>query len=65
MAASLAAELKERLGVIAELVGGSGGVFVVEVDGAVVFDKAKTGRFPRSGELNEAIEGSADGTSPG
>lgn len=39
------------LGVKAELIEGSGGVFDVEVDGAVIFSKAKEGRFPEADEI--------------
>jgi len=47
----VAAELKEALGVEAELIKGRGGVFLVHVDGELVFDKAQTERFPDEGEL--------------
>jgi len=30
---------------------GSGGVFDVEADGAVIFAKAEAGRFPEEGEV--------------
>jgi len=46
----VAAELRDALGVEAELVPGRGGVFEVERDGAVVYDKRDTGRFPEPGE---------------
>jgi selT/selW/selH-like putative selenoprotein len=47
----LAAELKKHLGVAATLTAGSGGVFDVTVDGAVVFSKKSVGRFPEEGEI--------------
>lgn len=59
MAAGLAAELKESLGIDARLIPGKGGVFLVETDGGkVVYDKAETGRFPVLGEVTAAIEAS-------
>ena len=47
----MAAELKKHLGVAATLTAGSGGVFDVTVDGAVVFSKKSVGRFPEEGEI--------------
>jgi len=48
----LAAELKEALGVEAELVAGGGGVFDVRVDGEVVYCKFDEGdRHPNPGEV--------------
>jgi selenoprotein W-related protein len=55
MAASLAAELKESLGTDAELIPGGGGVFDVKVDGALVYSKFETGRFPQPGEVSKAL----------
>jgi len=43
--------LKEAFGANAELVRGSGGVFDVVVDGAKVYSKHATGRFPEPGEV--------------
>ena len=51
MAAGLAAELKQAFGVESRLIGGSGGVFDVVVDGERVFSKLDTGRFPSPGEV--------------
>ena len=39
-----------------ELRSGTKGVFKVSVDGEVVFDKAKAGNFPGSGEAARLIE---------
>ena len=39
-----------------ELIPGSGGVFVVQVDGKTVFDKSATERFPILGEVSEGIQ---------
>ncbi len=55
MAAGLAAELKRGLNLKAELIEGGGGIFQVHLDGALVFDKEKTGRFPILGEVLEAL----------
>jgi selenoprotein W-related protein len=54
-AAGLADELETRLGLRAELIKGSGGVFDVTVDGELIFSKKKTGRFPAPGEIERAI----------
>jgi len=53
----LAAELKQHLGVVATLVPGSGGVFDVTVDGAVIFSKKSVGRFPEEGEIIGMLQG--------
>jgi selenoprotein W-related protein len=37
------------------LVPSHGGVFDVEMDGRVIFRKADTGRFPKQGEIAEAV----------
>jgi selT/selW/selH-like putative selenoprotein len=39
------------VGVDAELIKGSHGVFDVRVDGKVVYSKDATGRFPKAGEV--------------
>ena len=39
----------------AELRTGVHGVFRVEVDGELVFDKAQTKRFPKPGEVSDAL----------
>lgn len=51
----MAAELKERFRVEAELVRGSGGVFEIVVDGLPVFSKRSLGRFPEEGEVARMI----------
>jgi selT/selW/selH-like putative selenoprotein len=52
----VAAELKEALNVEAQLVAGGGGIFDVEVDGALVFSKlGDDGRFPEDGEVLERV----------
>ena len=47
----MAVELRDVLGVEAELVHGDGGAFDVTVDGKLIFSKAQTGRFPDEGEM--------------
>jgi predicted Rdx family selenoprotein len=39
----------------AELRSGTHGVFRVELDGEVVFDKEATGRFPKKGEMPQIL----------
>jgi selenoprotein W-related protein len=38
-----------------ELTRGSGGIFVVTMDGKVIWDKKQTGRFPEPGEITEIV----------
>jgi selT/selW/selH-like putative selenoprotein len=51
----LAATLKRELGVDSELVRGSGGIFVVSVDGAPIFSKKDQGRFPTEREIVDQL----------
>ena len=39
------------MNVDAELIGGSGGVFEISVDGRKIFSKKALGRFPAEGEV--------------
>jgi predicted Rdx family selenoprotein len=55
MAAGLAAELKQALGLDSELTEGKGGIFLVKLDGKTFYDKHETGRFPALGEISKAI----------
>lgn len=55
MAARVAAEVKAALGVDATLVRGSGGVFQVRRDGALIYDKADRHRFPEDGEVTSLL----------
>lgn len=41
----------------AELVKGSGGVFDVTADGASVYSKHQTGRFPENAEVLQTLRG--------
>lgn len=53
----MAAELKVKMDVEAELVAGSGGVFDVIVDGQVVYSKQSSGnKFPVNDALVEEIK---------
>jgi selenoprotein W-related protein len=54
MAQELLMSLGDVLGEVA-LIPGSGGVFVVRVDGAEVFSKKSAGRFPESAELKQLV----------
>jgi Rdx family len=49
----LAASLHKRFGEEAEIKAGSTGQFDVVVDGEVIFSKAKAGRFPVEGEVED------------
>jgi selenoprotein W-related protein len=51
----LAAAIKKSLGIDAELIPGSGGVFDVKADGQLVFSKKAAGRFPESVEVISAL----------
>jgi predicted Rdx family selenoprotein len=47
--------LKQELGVTVELVKGSGGIFLVEVDGVVVARKSASSGFPSEAQVVEAV----------
>ncbi len=47
----MAAELLAACGAKANLIPGSNGIFDVIVDGALLFSKFDTGRFPQPGEV--------------
>ena len=47
----MAACLKDRFDVDAELIEGAGGIFDVAVDGEIVYSKHDTGRFPEHDEV--------------
>ena len=53
----MADALKESLGVEAELIEGSGGVFDVKLDGKLIFSKDERGRFPEHEEIIGLIQG--------
>ena len=50
-AVSLAAELKETIGVVLELIPGERGAFEITVDRNLIFSKLESGRFPEAGEV--------------
>lgn len=50
-ASSLAATIKNELGIDAELTRGDRGVFDVAVNGRVIFSKSSAGRFPNDEEI--------------
>ncbi|MGZ5148251.1 MAG: SelT/SelW/SelH family protein [Burkholderiales bacterium] len=54
-ATGLAAEISEQMGIQAELIQGSGGIFDVTADGAVIYSKHHTGRFPENAEVLQAL----------
>lgn len=39
-----------------ELIKSSGGVFEIELNGTLIFSKAKLGRFPDEGEIAKLVE---------
>lgn len=52
----MAAELTEAFpGIEVKLIPGSGGVFEVTLDGAVVFSKKRAGRHAQPGEVVEVV----------
>ena len=55
-AVGLAAKIKERFGLEAGLVRGSGGVFEVSIDAKLVYSKKQTGQFPEDRDIFEAIQ---------
>ena len=56
MAAGLAAELKESLGIELELIVGSKGIFDVVANEELIFSKYATQRFPLLGEVTETLK---------
>ena len=55
----MAARIKEALGEEAFLIEGSGGIFDVKVDGALVYSKHQTGDFPDESKLVVELAGRA------
>ncbi|MSR75062.1 MAG: hypothetical protein EXS14_06305 [Planctomycetes bacterium] len=51
----MAAELKHSLNLEAQLIQGKGGIYVVELEGKVIFDKKSIGRYPILGEVTKII----------
>lgn len=52
----LATAVRAAKGVDSELVAASGGVFEVFRDGALIFSKQATGRFPEESEVLDALD---------
>ncbi|MBX9668653.1 MAG: Rdx family protein [Candidatus Obscuribacterales bacterium] len=52
----MAAELENRCSLASELIVSSGGVFEIEIDGTLIFSKAKLGRFPEDGEVIQLLK---------
>ena len=55
MASSLAAEIKNALGLDTELIEGTNGIFDVVADGSMIFSKHAEQRFPESDEIIGAL----------
>lgn len=62
IAQELLATFEAELGEVALVPGRVGGVFVVRLDGAVLFDRATLGRFPELREVKQAVR---DRVAPG
>ena len=54
MAQELLTTFEEELGGVA-LIPGTGGVFIVRVDGQVIWSRAEQGRFPQIAELKQLV----------
>ena len=48
--------IKDKHGLAARLIKGSGGAFEVQIDGTLVFSKLKQFRFPEEDEIFAAID---------
>ncbi|MEZ4332369.1 MAG: SelT/SelW/SelH family protein [Myxococcota bacterium] len=55
IAQELLSSFEGELGEIALVPGRVGGVFVVRLDGVVLFDRAEVGRFPELREVKQAV----------
>ena len=53
----MAAKIKSALGEDASLIGGTGGIFDVNVDGKLVYSKHETGDFPDEDKLVAGLRG--------
>ena len=60
----MAAALEGRFGEATEITPGSSGQFDVLINDALVFSKAKTGRFPVDGEVEAIFEALRTGKEP-
>jgi selT/selW/selH-like putative selenoprotein len=55
-AASLQSAIKDKYGVVADLIEGHGGAFEVVLNGNRIFSKLKTFRFPEHEEIFTSID---------
>ncbi len=55
-ATSLAAVLRDDLGIEAELHEGAGGIYDVNADGERIFSKHESGRYPEDHEILDALK---------
>ncbi|MGH8708300.1 MAG: Rdx family protein [Burkholderiales bacterium] len=55
-AVSLAAEIKQALGLEATLAKGANGIFDVAADGTLVFSKHRDQRYPEPAEIIDALK---------
>ncbi|MDH4322646.1 MAG: Rdx family protein [Betaproteobacteria bacterium] len=55
-AVSLAAQIKQELGIESELAKGANGVFDVAADGKLVFSKHRDRRYPEPAEIISALK---------
>lgn len=51
MAAEIIGEFQSQ----PEMIRGKGGIFVVTMDGDVIYDKKQKGRFPNEGEITDLV----------
>lgn len=51
----MAAEIRQALGIEAELVKGANGIFDVAADGKLVFSKYRDARFPGADEIVQSL----------
>jgi selT/selW/selH-like putative selenoprotein len=51
----LQSAIKDKYGIVAKLIEGSGGAFEVCIDGKRIFSKLKTFRFPEHDEILDVI----------
>jgi len=56
IAATLAVEIRKDFGLEVECVSGPAGVYDVFLDERLIFSKTKEGRFPKKGEVAEALK---------
>jgi selenoprotein W-related protein len=64
VAARVAAEIAAEFRSQPELIKGAGGIFTVTADGALVYDKKATGRFPDEGEITGILRAKAKQSPP-